>query len=125
MPTNPYVVQIDPDEVFHVSVSAFIQSFKYFIDLYKPDGNGGFLAGQRIGRGDNTHTQWLGRGIDLDGSKVRIAVTHGGQTELSKYDIDVRLEVERDEDVFEDVGSWRIKPGLESGSYSSITLLFQ
>jgi hypothetical protein len=125
MPGETRIVEIDKDDIFHVSVSAHVQSFRYLIDRYAPDGSGGFLAGQRIGRGDNGHSQWLGKGADIEGSMVRVAVTHGGHTETSIFEIVVRLLIERSSDMFEDVGSWRIKPGLDSGEYSFVTLLFK
>ena len=125
MADETQVVEIDKEDSFQVSVSAHIQSFQYVIHCYRPDGNGGFLPGQKIGEGDNAHSQWLGKGVDIEGTKVRVAVTHGGHTTVSKYEIVVRLSVERGSDVHEDVGSWRIKPGLDSGVYSFVTLLFK
>lgn len=125
MADETQVVEIDKDEDFHVSVSAYKQSFQYEIHCYRPDGKGGFLPGQRIGEGDNEHKQWLGKGVDLEGTKVRVAVTQGGNTTVSKYEIVVRLSVERAPDVRKDVGTWRIKPGLDSGVYSFVTLLFK
>lgn len=119
------IIEIDKTDIFHVSVSAHIQSFKYLIDRYKPNEQGGFDGGQRIGRGDNGHSQWLGTGADLEGSKVRVAVTHGGQTAVSIYEIIVRLSVERTTGVLEEVKLWRVEPGLDSGTYAYVTLLFK
>lgn len=125
MADDVQIIEIDKDDTFHISVSAHIQSFRYLIDRYLPDGKGGFKDGQRIGRGDNAHSQWLGKGADIEGAKVRVAVTHGGNTAVSMYEIVVRLTVERSSDVMEDVGTWRIKPGLASGDYSFMVLQFK
>jgi hypothetical protein len=115
MPDAPLTIEIDKEETFHVSVSAHKQSFRYNIDRYSPDGNGGFLPPTRLASGLTENRTRVGTGAELEGSMIYVTVSQGGNTEVSWYEIVVRLVIERENHVYEDVKTWRIPPGLDSG----------
>jgi hypothetical protein len=121
--TKPITVG-DSDD-YRVSVSANIQSFRYAITSYAPDGNGGFLDGKVVAEGSNENSQWMGKGADIRGSIVQVCVTHGGNTPTSMYEIVARLQIEHANGMVEDITTIRIPPGLASGDYKCMALQFQ
>jgi hypothetical protein len=121
--TKPITVR--PDDEYRVSVSAHIQSFRYAVTRYAPDGQGGFLDGKVIAEGSNDNSQWVGKGADIRGSIIQVCVTHGGHTPTSMYEIVARLQIEHANGMVEDVTTIRIAPGLASGDYKCMALQFQ
>lgn len=118
-------IEIDSDDRYRVSLSAHIQSFYYEIRLYPPDGAGGFKPGQVIGYGDSAHSQWIGTGAEIEGARVQVCVTHGGNTATSVSDIIVNLDLERSPGVVEHLHTWKINKGLSSGEFKCLTLEFK
>jgi hypothetical protein len=118
-------IPVDDDDVLHVSISAHIQTFRYDVTRYLPDGEDGYQDGEPIAWGDNAHSQWLGKGADIRNALIKLCVTHGGQTPTSQYEIVVRLQLERSPGLVEDLTTFRIAPGLATGAYKCLTLQFQ
>jgi hypothetical protein len=118
------VITVADDDVLHVSVSAPTHSFTYDMTHYVPDGNGGFQNGQSIGWGGNCHTQWLGKGSGLRGSLVKVCAGQSGSARLSRFEIIVRIQIERCSGVLEDCATIRIPPGLPVGQHKCLTFSF-
>jgi hypothetical protein len=117
-------ITVADDDIFHVSVSARAQSLTYDLTRYVPDGNGGFLNGQLIGWGGDSHNQWLGKGSDLRGSLVKVCAGYVGDAGVSQFEIIVRIHLERYSGVLEDHATIRIPPGLPVGHHKCLTFSF-
>lgn len=117
-------ITVADDDIVHVSMSAQAQSFTYDLTRYVPDGRGGFLTGQSIGWGGDSHNQWLGKGSDLRGSLVKVCAGQGGNAGASQSEIVIRIQVERYSGVLEDHATIRIPPGLLAGHHKCLTFSF-
>lgn len=113
-----------PDDRIHVSLAAHAQGFRYDITLYMPNGAGGFSDGQVVGSGENAHTQWIGIGSAVAGALAKVCVASSGGLP-SRNEIVVRLQLERESGLFEDLHIWRIAPGLPAGDYKCLTMQFR
>lgn len=118
-------ISVNDTDRYRVSVSANIQSFRYVITLYPPDGEGGVLDGKVIADGDNATSQWVGTGAEIRGAIVQVCVTHGGNTPTSLHEIVARVQIEHASGMTEDLTTIRISPGLASGDYKCLALQFQ
>lgn len=114
-----------PEVVLVVVHRAHLRAFRYDLTLYRSDGQNGYQDGEPIAWGDNAHSQRLGSGAELCNALVKLCVVFLGEAGTGQYEIIIRLQLEHSQGPVEDFTTFRVSPGLSSGTYNCITLQFR